>query len=165
MRRPLLVHCVSFTTGGRPDVPVEPLGGSRLPLDPVDPPEEPWVPETEPCSPNECPDSPNECPDSPNERPDSPNECPDEKPEAPPPPRPLASAADDATASIVTMAANEKIFCISLSLGLINRAGFTGSRGPDDIGNGLSAMGHFRIQIGTRGQMRGRAHTDLVASL
>jgi hypothetical protein len=58
----------------------------------------------------------------PNECPGELNECPDEKLEAPPPlppspPGPLASAAEDAPARIVTMATNEKIFFISLSLG------------------------------------------------
>jgi hypothetical protein len=47
------------------------------------------------------------------------NNCPGEQLEAPPPtpPGPFASAAEDATASIVTMAASDKIFVISLSLG------------------------------------------------
>jgi hypothetical protein len=87
----------------------------------------------------------------PNEDPGELNECPGEKLEAPPPPPPkppgpFAFAAEEATASIVATAMSDKIFFMSLSLGLINRAGFTGPRGTDEKGNGLSALGHFRIQ-------------------
>jgi hypothetical protein len=86
----------------------------------------------------------------PNEDPGELNECPGEKLEAPPappkPPGPFASAAEEAAARIVATAMSEKIFFMSLSLGLIDRAGFTGPRGTDEKGNGLSALRHFHIQ-------------------
>jgi hypothetical protein len=90
----------------------------------------------------------------PNELLGEPNECPGEKLEAPPPPRapgPFASAVKDTTASIMAMAASEKIFFMDLSLGLDRPRWFTGPKGPDDRGNGLSALGHLWIQNGTGG--------------
>ena len=53
------------------------------------------------------------------------NDCPGEELDAPPPgapgapPRPFTSAAENATAGIVAMAASDKIFFISLSLGFL----------------------------------------------
>jgi hypothetical protein len=78
------------------------------------------VPVTGPVSLKECPGSP--------------NECPDEKLEAPPPPPPrppgsFASAAEDAPASIVTTATNEKIFFMSLSLGFDRPRGVSRDQG------------------------------------
>jgi hypothetical protein len=75
----------------------------------------------------EAPFPPGAGPVCPNELLGEPNECPGEKLEAPPPPRapgPFASAVEEMTASVMAMAASEKILFMGLSLGFDLPRGF-----------------------------------------